>query len=82
MSPAIVVFFSSFVFIALKAFQQLNVVHDKYWFIMPTSFAMAGCEIIVISTVAHGFSFPVWFSLGTGAGLGCICSMFVHKRVR
>lgn len=75
-------FFASFVFVALKAFQQLNVVHDQYLFVMPTSLLMACCEVFVIVSVAQvGWGWIVLY-IGLGAGLGAMFSMYLHKRVR
>lgn len=73
-------FFASYVFIALKSWQQLNVVKRAYWWILPTSMAMAVCEVYVIATVAQdGFGWLV-FWVGLGGGLGSICATFLHFR--
>jgi hypothetical protein len=75
-------FVASFVFIFLKAWQQLNVVHHQLWWVMPTSMGMAVCEVYVVSTVAiQGWGWVV-LSVGLGSGLGCVASMLVHKRMR
>jgi predicted permease len=75
-------FIASFVFVALKAFQQLNVVHDQYWFVVPTSMLMAACEVYVIATIVlTGWGWVVLW-VGLGAGLGCLFSMLAHKRIR
>jgi hypothetical protein len=61
-------FTSSFLFFALKSWQQFNVVHKKYWWILPTSMAMALCEVYVVATVAKmaGRYRPChWFRSGT-----------------
>lgn len=75
-------FFASFCFVALKAFQQLNVVHDQYWLVVPTSVLMAVCEVYVVANIASlGWHVPLVLSVGTGSGLGCVASMFLHKRL-
>ena len=75
-------FLASFAFIALKAFQQLNVSHDQYWWVVPTSMLMAICEVWVIYNVAHsGWGWiVVW--IGLGSGLGAVLAMWLHKRLR
>lgn len=74
---------ASFVFIALKAFQQLNVVHDQYLLVFPTSLLMAACEVFVIANIAmHGWSIPLWLAVGIGSGAGACFSMWLHKRMR
>lgn len=75
-------FVASFAFILIKAFQQLNVVHHKVWWVVPTSFAMAVCEVWVIANVAHqGWGWIV-LPIGLGGGLGCVAAMLFHKRFR
>lgn len=75
-------FTASFIFVALKAFQQLNVVHDERWLIMPVSMMMAVCEVFIVSQiVVRGFGWVVLW-IGFGSGLGAIFSMFLHKRMR
>lgn len=73
-------FFASFVFIGLKSWQQLNVVRRAYWWILPTSMAMAACEVYVIANAAkYGFGWLV-FWVGLGGGLGSLCATYVHWR--
>jgi len=73
-------FFASFFFIALKSWQQLNVVRRAYWWILPTSMAMAACEVYVIANAArYGFGWLV-FWVGLGGGLGSLCATYIHWR--
>ena len=72
-------FLVSFVYIFLKAFQQLNVFHKEYKLVMPTSFAMAFCEVAVIAFVVKT-SLWVFVPIGLGGGLGCMTSMWVHSK--
>lgn len=75
-------FFASFIFIALKAFQQLNVVHNNYLLILPTSFAMAISEVYIIFQIAeNGFGWII-VPIGLGGGIGCMLSMYLHGRMR
>lgn len=74
-------FVASFVFIFLKAFQQLNVVHKQYLWVLPTSMLMAVCEVYVIATTAQtGWGWLVLW-VGLGSGLGAIASMYTHGRL-
>lgn len=74
----LIAFAASFVFIFLKAFQQLNVVHRQYLLVIPTSMAMSVCEIgIVALVVKQGWGWIVLFT-GLGGGLGCVVAMFLH----
>lgn len=75
-------FGASFIFIFLKAFQQLNVVHRQYLLVVPTSMAMSACEVAVIYLVAkQGWGWLV-VATGLGGGLGCVAAMFLHKFTR
>lgn len=77
-----VAFIASFAFVFLKAAQQLNVVHHKVWWVMPTSFAMAVCEVAVVANMAKfGWGWIV-LPIGFGSGLGCIVAMNFHRRMR
>lgn len=74
------VFFANFGFIFLKAFQQQNVIHGNWWWVVPTSSAMALGEIFVIFQVAQqGIDFWLWLAVAMGGGLGCIASMWCHR---
>lgn len=76
-----VAFFSSFLFVFLKAFQQLNVVHKQYLWVLPTSMLMAACEVYIIATAARtGFGWLILF-IGVGSGLGALASMYVHTKL-
>lgn len=68
-----------FVFVALKAAQQLNVMERHRWRVMPTSLAMSAFEVYVISTVVtRGFSLALVLCIGVGAGLGCLFTMSLY----
>ena len=76
-------FVASFLFVGLKAAQQLNVVHDQYWLVVPTSVLMAVCEVYVVANIAHlGWHVSLVLSVGLGSGLGCVASMYLHRRLR
>lgn len=84
MTPSfLLVFAASFTFIALRAFQQLNVVHDRRAMVVPTSLAMAFCEVYLIGTIALvGMDWRLVAMMGLGGGSGSICSMYLHRRIR
>jgi hypothetical protein len=81
MSIYLLAFFTAFVFIFLKAFQQLNVVNKQYLWVLPTSMSMAACEVYVIATTArNGYGWIV-LAIGLGSGFGAMASMWVHAKV-
>lgn len=74
---------ASFTMVALRAFQQLNVILDKKKWVVPTSLGMALAEaIVVINTVSVGIHPAQIGAVGLGAGLGCLTAMKVHRRMR
>lgn len=76
-------FVASFCFIALKALQQRQVIHDEYAMIIPTSMLMAACEVFVVHNIAvTGWTAALVFSVGLGSGTGCLSAMLWHKHYR
>lgn len=76
-----IAFAAAFIFIFLKAFQQLNVMHKQYLLVLPTSMLMAACEVYVIATTArNGYGWIV-LAIGLGSGLGAMASMWTHSRM-
>lgn len=73
-------FIASFVFIGLKAMQQLNVVHGNTWWVVPTSVAMAACEVFVVVNMAHQGWGWIILPIGFGSGFGALFAMWVHRR--
>lgn len=71
-------FLASFVYVALKALQQLNVVGRHYWGIAPCSLGMAICEAFTIYTVAQEFSATNVIAVAAGATLGRWLAMWGH----
>lgn len=65
----------------MKSFQQLNVVHDAYSLVLPTSLGLSVTEVYIIAIVATtGFGWII-LPIAIGAGFGCMTSMFLHKRI-
>lgn len=77
----ILAFTTSFFFVGLKSIQQLNVVHKKYWWIVPTSMTMALCEVYVVSTVAKNGWGLIALVIGFGAGLGSMIATWLHDKM-
>ena len=81
---------TNFLYIALKAFQQKNVMHDSYKAMIPTSCAMAMCEYFITGTIAviavTGGSFIHTtlnvVAIGLGGGSGSILATYWHNRLR
>lgn len=73
------VMFAVFCLVALRAFQQQNVIHKYYLWAMVTSYGIAFAEIaLIINVVSMGWAAGWW--VGTGGALGVVTAMYVHKR--
>jgi uncharacterized membrane protein YfcA len=75
-------FGASLLFVFLKSWQQQNVVFRNYWWIMPTSLAMAFCEGYVVLQIAQAFTIPLLVTIGLGSGSGCLLATYLHHRLR
>ena len=84
MNQLVVIWLLSFAFIGLKAMQQLNVVHDQKMLVVVTSFMLSACDISLVARYAAtgGHTVPVIVAAGSASGIGCICAMWLHKRMR
>jgi hypothetical protein len=86
-SVALTAFAVSFLYIALKATQQRQVMLAQYLRMPPVSFAMAYCEVfltgsIAYSYIAHGLwhAFVMANAIGAGGALGSVVGTYLHKR--
>lgn len=75
-------FITSMTFIALRAFQQLNVQHDRYLWVPPVTMMMAVVEVLTITNVVKSGSLWAAAPMALGGVLGCWFSMWLHKRMR
>lgn len=72
---------ANFVFIALKAFQQLNVVHGEKALVFLTSHLMALSEVFLVSQYAsHGTVWPLVLTVGASAGCGSVAAIMFRQR--
>lgn len=73
----------SFVYVGLRSFQQLNVVHRQYLKVLPTSFAMAAADVYLIALIAsRGWNLYLVALYGLGAGLGAMTAMRIQHSGR
>ena len=76
-------FFSSLLFVGLKSTQQLNVTHEKYWWILPTSLAMGVFEVYIVAQVAKtGYDVLLVLAIGCGSGIGATLATWLHSKLR
>jgi len=64
-----------------KAFQQQNITHERILWIPATSYMLAFFEIgVIIWAVKLGHM--AWIAVGTGAWIGAICAVKLHRYLR
>lgn len=75
----ITAFIVSFVYIYLKAWQQINVMHKRYKAVPLVAMLMALCEVTTVGLIVHT-SFWLFIPIGIGGALGCLLSMWRNYR--
>ena len=76
----IILFICTFLMVAFKAFQQLNVVGGHYQLVIPFSFLMATTEVVIVLTLIQSPTYWAILPMGLGGSLGAMLSMFLHRR--
>lgn len=75
------IFFATFAYVMLRAFQQRNVAFDSYKWVVPTSYGMAVVDVfIIVSLSKSGWSLPLVLTYGTAGASGSLCAMWFHKK--
>lgn len=82
MRQHLLLFVTSLIFIGLRSFQQLNVQYNRYWWVPPTTSAMAVVEITQLLTVVRQGSLWAAIPVASGGILGCWLSMYYHAKLR
>lgn len=75
-------FLVAFVSVFLKAWQQINVIHERYKLVPLVSILMAMCEVSVVLLVANTLSFWLFIPIGIGGALGCMLSMYLNHKYK
>lgn len=75
----IIAFLVSFVYIYLKAWQQINVMQKRYKAVPVVAILMALCEVTTVGLIVHT-SLWLFIPIGIGGALGCLLSMWRNHR--
>ena len=68
----------TFIYIFLKATQQLNVVHGQYKWVMPVSIGMGLCEVGIVLLVVKSDSLLLGVINGLAGGSAAMLAMKFH----
>ena len=71
----------AFAMVFCRSFQQKNVMHNRYAWVIPTSACMALTEALLwINVVNEGLGWGVaWMAVG--GGTGCLMAMLFHNKL-
>lgn len=70
----------AFVYVFLKANQQINVVGQRYAWIMPASLGMGLCEVWIVLLAVRADTILLGLMNGLCSGLGAMLAMYFHSR--
>lgn len=71
----------AFLFVGLRSIQQLNVMHHRISWVIPTSLCMALCEVTSLLNVIKG-GWWSWVPMFAGGCSGCVLAMHLHLVMR
>jgi hypothetical protein len=73
---------ATFLYVMLRALQQLNVVHGYYFRIIPVSLGMGFGDVLLVVLIIK--TQTVWLGLtnGVAGALGCYAAMYLTKRLK
>lgn len=71
---------ATFLYVFLRAFQQLNVVHKRYWRIIPTSIGMGFGDVILVILIIKTQTLRLGFTNGIAGACGCYLAIYLNNR--
>lgn len=74
----LIAFFVSFIYIAMKSWQQINVIKGRFFQVPFPSMGMAICEVSIISLVIKD-SALIAIPIGIGGACGCWFTMWLNR---
>lgn len=72
--------FATFLYVFLRAFQQLNVVHKHYWRILPTSIGMGFGDVLLVILIIKTQTLWLGFTNGLAGACGCYVAIYLNQR--
>ncbi len=74
-------FFVPLVYVFLRVFQQRNVAHEEYTWIVLTSFGITAFEILSITLIVSK-GWALFIPLASGGAIGSVLAVIIHKRLK
>lgn len=73
--------FATFIYVFLRAMQQLNVVHKHYWRILPTSIGMGFGDVLLVIIIIKTQTLWLGVTNGLAGAAGCYVAIFLNQRL-
>ena len=73
---------ATFLYVFLRAFQQINVIHRHYWRIFPTSLGMGIGDVLLILLIVKADTLWIGLTNGIAGGMGCYLAIYLTKRLK
>jgi hypothetical protein len=85
MIPYITLFCVMFGYVFMRAFQQKNTAHSKYWWMIAPSYVMSYCDVYIggtIVAIALGQADKnlAILTMGTAGWSSCMLATYLHDR--
>lgn len=74
--------FATFIYVALRALQQLNVVHGHYWRILPVSIGMGIGDVLLVILIIKSQTLWMGVANGLAGACGCYLAMYITRRFK
>lgn len=71
---------ATFLYVCLRALQQLNVVHGHYLRIPFVSIGMGIGDVVLILLIVKADTWLIGLSNGVAGALGCYAAMWINRR--
>ena len=81
MGDAALIAVATFAHVFARAFQQLNVIHNRVWWVPPTTLVIAICDVVIIVSIVK-VGWTAVAPLTVGGTMGVIAAMWTHRRWR
>lgn len=72
---------ATFIYVFLRAQQQINVIRSRYFAVVPCSLAMGICEVVILLYVVRANT--IWLGLLTGlaGGAGVLVALMLNRKI-